>query len=129
MFRAYICPSSGENYCIYATLVFSTLYGWRLVCWLEFHSNRLVCWLEFHYWVHNSVQYIYFSCLNVSASMCPSSGENYCIYSTLVFVTLYGWRLVCWLEFHSNRLICWLEFHFNQQTRHHPYRVTNTSVA
>ena len=29
------------------------------------------------------------------ASMCPSSGENYCIYTTLVFVTLYGWRLVC----------------------------------
>jgi len=31
-------------------------------------------------------------------SMCPSSGENYCIYSTLVFVTLYGWRLVCCLD-------------------------------
>jgi len=41
--------------------------------------------------------------------MCPSSGENY--YATLVFVTLYGWRLVCY------------------QTRRHPYRVTNTSVA
>jgi len=43
------------------------------------------------------------------ASMCPSSGENYCIYATLVYVTLYGWR--------------------NQQTRRYPYRVTNTSVA
>ena len=28
VFRAAICPSSGENYCIYATLVFATLYGW-----------------------------------------------------------------------------------------------------
>ena len=28
--------------------------------------------------------------------MCPSSGENYCIYATLEFVILYGWRLVCW---------------------------------
>ena len=27
------------------------------------------------------------------ASMCPSSGENYCIYETLIFVTMYGWRL------------------------------------
>jgi len=27
------------------------------------------------------------------------------------------------------RNFCWLEFHSNQQTRHHPYRVTNTSVA
>jgi len=32
------------------------------------------------------------------ASMWPSSGENYCIYKTLVFVTLYGWRLVCWAD-------------------------------
>ena len=35
MFRASMCPSSGENYCIYATLVFVNLYGWRLVCWLD----------------------------------------------------------------------------------------------
>ena len=27
MFRASTCPSSGEHYCIYATLVFATLYG------------------------------------------------------------------------------------------------------
>jgi len=46
------------------------------------------------------------------ASMCPSSRENCCIYATLVFVTLYGWRLVTWLDFHSK-----------QQTRRHPYRV------
>jgi len=30
MFRASVCPSSGENYYIYATLVFVTLYGLRL---------------------------------------------------------------------------------------------------
>jgi len=35
MFRASTCPSSGENCCVYATLVFVTLYGWRLVCWLD----------------------------------------------------------------------------------------------
>ena len=35
MFRASKCPSSGENYCLYAALVFVTLYGWRLVCWLN----------------------------------------------------------------------------------------------
>jgi hypothetical protein len=35
MFRASTCPPSGENYCIYATLVFVTLFGWRLVCWLD----------------------------------------------------------------------------------------------
>src|SRR5215475_11466258 len=28
----------------------------------------------------------------------PIIRRNYCIYATLVFVTLYGWRLVCWLE-------------------------------
>jgi len=37
MFLATVCPSSGENYYIYATLVFVTLYGWRLVCWLEWN--------------------------------------------------------------------------------------------
>ena len=31
MFRASMCPSSGENCCIYATLVFVILCGWRLV--------------------------------------------------------------------------------------------------
>ena len=34
MFRASMCQSSGENCCIYATLLFVNLYGWRLVCWL-----------------------------------------------------------------------------------------------
>ena len=61
---------------------------------------------------------ICFSSLHVSGIMCPSSGENYCIFGTLVFVTPYWWRLVCWLEWNSN-----------QQTRRHPYGVTNTSVA
>ena len=31
------------------------------------------------------------------ASKCPSSGENHCIYVTLVFVTPDGWHLVGWL--------------------------------
>jgi len=99
-FRASMRPSSGENYCIYVTLVFVTLYVWRLVCWLDMCPSsgenyciyvtlvfvtlymwRLVCWLD----------------------MCPSSGKNYCIYATLVFVTLYGWRLVYWLDFDPTR--------------------------
>jgi hypothetical protein len=33
------------------------------------------------------------------ATMCPLSGENYCIYVALVFVTLYRWRPVCCLVF------------------------------
>jgi len=53
------------------------------------------------------------------ASMCSSSGENYCIYATPVFVSLYVWRLVRWLDGKPS----------NQQTRRHPYRVTNTSVS
>jgi len=31
MFQAFKCPSSGENHCVYATLVFVILDGWRLV--------------------------------------------------------------------------------------------------
>ena len=38
MFPASTCPSSGGNYCIYATPVFVTLYGWRLVYWLDWVS-------------------------------------------------------------------------------------------
>ena len=30
--------------------------------------------------------------------MCPSSGEDCCIYATLVFVTQCEWRLVCWTD-------------------------------
>ena len=33
-------PIIRRNYCINATLVFVSLYGWRLVCWLEFYSNQ-----------------------------------------------------------------------------------------
>ena len=40
MFRASMCPSSGENYCIHASLVLVTLYGWLLVCWLDWKSNQ-----------------------------------------------------------------------------------------
>jgi len=32
VFRAFKCPSLGENYRIYATLFFVTPYGWRLAC-------------------------------------------------------------------------------------------------
>ena len=39
MFRASMCPSSGENYCIYAPLALVTLYGWRLVDWLDFNQT------------------------------------------------------------------------------------------
>jgi len=39
MFRASMRPSSGENYCIYATLLFVTLYGWRLVRWLDWNPT------------------------------------------------------------------------------------------
>jgi len=43
--------------------------------------------------------YLFISLLYMfRASMCPSSGENCCIYTTLIFVILYGWRLVCWLD-------------------------------
>jgi len=41
MFRASMRPSSGENYCIYATMVFVTLYGWRLVCWLDWNPTSI----------------------------------------------------------------------------------------
>ena len=54
MFRTSMRPSSGENYCIHATLVFVTLYGWRLVCRPDAtHTERRIptsifcCW-----WAH-----------------------------------------------------------------------------
>ena len=46
-------------------------------------------------WVHNSVSYIYLliSLLNMfRASTCPPSGENCCIYVTLVFATHTEWQ-------------------------------------
>jgi len=38
MFRAIMYPTPWEI--IYATLVFVTLYEWRLVYWLEWNSNQ-----------------------------------------------------------------------------------------
>jgi hypothetical protein len=40
MFRASMRPSSGENYCIYATLALVTLYEWSLVGWLDKRPNQ-----------------------------------------------------------------------------------------
>jgi len=37
MFRASKCPSSAENHCIYATLIFVTVDEWRLVGWLDWN--------------------------------------------------------------------------------------------
>ena len=54
--------------------------------------------------VHNSAYYIYFSSLCVSGNHVPVIRRNYCNYVTLVFVTLCGWRPVCWLEFLSPSL-------------------------
>ena len=91
------------------------------------HCTALLCFFDLHPCViaQKSVTRctimlnIFISLLYMfRAFTCPSSGENYCIYATLVFVSLYGWRLGFWLGFQPN-----------QQTRRHPYRLTNTSVA
>jgi len=50
MFLASMCPSSGENYCIYATLVFVTLYGWCLVYWLDFNPTSIHVPIIFWWW-------------------------------------------------------------------------------
>jgi hypothetical protein len=47
--------------------------------------------------MHNSALYIYFTSLHVSGNHVPIIRRN-CIYATLVYVTMYGWCLVCWLE-------------------------------
>jgi hypothetical protein len=39
--------------------------------------------------VHNSALYIYFSSLHVSGNHVPIIRRNYCIYATLVFVTVW----------------------------------------
>ena len=48
--------------------------------------------------VYSSAQCICFSSLHVSGNHVPIVSGNYFIYATLVYVTLYRWRLVCWLE-------------------------------
>ena len=45
--------------------------------------------------------FIYFSSLRVSGFHAPIIRRNYCIYATLVFVTLYWWCLVSWLNWVS----------------------------
>jgi len=42
MFQASMCQSSGGIYCTYATLVFVSLYGWGLVCCLDWVSIKPV---------------------------------------------------------------------------------------
>ena len=137
MFWASMCPSSGENYCIHASLVLVTLYGWRLVCWLDWKSNIFIYFSSIHVsgihvpitrrkllypcvtgichtvWVASGllvglkIQYIYlFLFYTRFGHPCAHHQEkNYCIHASLVLVTLYGWRLVCWLDWKSNIFI------------------------
>ena len=72
-----------------------------LACNKQDHNKTLQYCLEKPEWSRKQVQlgaqfcltYLFISLLYIfRASMCPSSGENCCIYATVVFVTLYGWR-------------------------------------
>ena len=72
MFRASMCSSSGENYCIYATLVFVTLYGCCLVCWLDWiqpadqtppiqsdkHHCRIDTVIFSYWWAHGCPKHV-----------------------------------------------------------------------
>ena len=53
--------------------------------------------------------FIYFSSLNVSGSHVPIIRRQSLYLCEQVLVTLYGWRLLCWLDW----------FQSNQQTRRH----------
>ena len=92
-----------------ATIDFTSLCSMDCPSKYTVTNNPTRCTILFKY-IYLSFFYMFRS------SKCPSSGENYCIYATLVFVTLGEWRLVCWLD-------------WNQSTRRHPSRVTNASVA
>jgi len=58
----------------------------------QISPNRCTILFKIFIYLINSLLYMF------PASMCLSSGEKCCIYATLVFVTLYGWLLVCWLN-------------------------------
>jgi len=105
MFRAAMCPSSGEVIVSIRHLVHVTLYRWpfgvqvwmRLIqtCAPNGHLYRVTytrCHIDTIDLTHNS-----FSCMFISilymfrAAMCPSSGELIVSIRHLVWVTLYSW--------------------------------------
>ena len=47
------------------------------------------CTIQFYVFIYLFISLLYI----FLASMCPLSGENCCIYATVVFVTLCGWHL------------------------------------
>ena len=94
-------PAETETDTFYVLL---TVHPWII---LQISPNRCTILLN----IFISLFYMF------RAFMCPSSGKNYCIYATLIFVTLCGWRLVCWLDWNQS----------NQQTRRHPYSFNPTS--
>jgi len=50
MFRAFKCPSSGENSCIYATLVFVTLKGGSFIL-QRLLLHKIGCWVASTYFI------------------------------------------------------------------------------
>ena len=85
---------------------------------LQLHSLRLLadylqcdfnilCFLTVHPCIISQISpttctILFYICISLRymcrTSMCPSLGENYYIYATLVSVTLYEWCLFCWLD-------------------------------
>ena len=78
MFRATMCPSSGELTVSMRNSYFSLCTGGCLVCWLgQTRPGQTATHTEWS--------------LHVSGNYVSIIRRTYCIYATLVFFTLYGW--------------------------------------
>jgi len=95
MFRATMCPSSGDltvsmrhwyfSFCMVGCLVFSTCFG--QLCAHHQETSMYLCDTG----IFHSVWLTVWSSLHVSGNYVPIIRRTYCIYATLVFFTLYGW--------------------------------------
>ena len=76
MFRAAMCPSSGELIVSIRNLVYVTLYRWPFGAHVKHNSfSCMFIYILYMFW----------------AAMCPSSGELIVSMRNLVYVTLYRW--------------------------------------
>ena len=137
MFRASMCPSSGEKLLylcdtgichsglIYLFIYFSSLH----VSDIHVRIIRRKIAASLRHWylslymggVWSGLIYLFISLLYMfRASMCPSSGEK------LLYLCDTG---ICHSVWVASGLLVGLDFQSNQQKRCHPYRVKNTSFA
>jgi len=109
-----------RTYCIYATLVLSTIYGWLfgLLVGMKLVSSQP---LILNIFISTS--------LHVSGNCVPIISRTYCIYTTLVIFAIYGWLFGLMVGDETYQEDRWIEFSSVQSNWSHFYMPFSCNIS